>query len=55
MFNYATKSDLKNVIVVDKSKFSKKTGLASIKSDIDELGIDKLEKLSSGLSNLKKK
>ena len=55
MFNYATKSDLKNVIVFDKSKFSKKTGLASMKSDIDELDIDKLGKLSSGLSNLKQK
>ena len=55
MFNYTTKFDLKNVIVVDKSKFSKKTGLASIKSDIDELDIDKLEKLPSGFSNLKTK
>ena len=54
MVNYATKSDLKNAIVVDKLKFSKTTALASIKSDIDKLDIDKLEKLPSGLSNLKK-
>ena len=55
MFNYATKSDLKTVIVVEKFKIFYKTGLANIKSDIDKLDIDKLEKLPSGLSNLKKK
>ena len=34
--NYATKSDLKNATSVDTSEFTKKTDLASLKSDIDQ-------------------
>ena len=34
--NYATKSDLKNTTSVDTSEFTKKTDLASLKSDIDQ-------------------
>ena len=41
--NYATKSDLKKSKSVDTSKFSKKNDLASLKSDVDELQIDKLK------------
>ena len=39
--NYATKTDFKNATGVDKTRFAKKVDLASLKSDIDELDIDK--------------
>ena len=41
--NYATKTDLKNVAVVDASEFAKKTDLANLKPDVDKLDIDKLK------------
>ena len=40
--NYATKTDLKNVTHVDTSTFALKTNLASLKTEIDKLDIDKL-------------
>ena len=43
MSNYASKYDLINATGVDKSKFAKKVDLASLKSKIDKLHIDKLE------------
>ena len=39
--NYATKTYFKNATGVDKTRFAKKVDLASLKSDIDELDIDK--------------
>ena len=33
--NYAIKADLKNTTGVDTSDFAKKTGLANLKSDVD--------------------
>ena len=39
--DYATKADLKNAIGVDTSKFAKKLDLASFKSKVDILDIDK--------------
>ena len=42
--NYPTKSNLKNATGINKSTFAKKTYLASLKSDVDELDIDKLKK-----------
>ena len=41
--NYATKSDLKNATSVRSSKFAKAAYLASLKSEIFKLDIDKLE------------
>ena len=42
--NYESKADLKNATGVDTSDFSpKKTNLATLKSDIDKLSIDKLK------------
>ena len=55
MSNYATKTDLKNTTEVDTSEFVKRTGLASLKSDVNKLGIDKLKNVPSNLSNLKSK
>ena len=46
---------LKNAPSVDTSDFAKKTDLANLKSDVDELNIDKLKDVPSNLSNLKSK
>ena len=51
--NYATKADLKNVTGVHTSKLTKTVDLASLKSDLDKLDIDKLKNVSTNLSNLK--
>ena len=53
--NYATKADLKNATGVDTSKFAKKVDLASLKSEVDKLDIDKLEKVPTCLNSLKRK
>ena len=51
--DYATKADLKNVTGVDTSKFAKKVDLASLKSNVDKLDIDKLKNVPIGLNSLK--
>ena len=43
--NYATKTDLKNITHVDTSRLALKTNLASLKSEVDKLDIDKLASL----------
>ena len=53
--NYAIKADLKNATGVDTSKFAKKVDLASLKSNVTKLDIDKLKNVPSNLSNLKSK
>ena len=50
--NYATKTDLKNVTHVDTSSFALKTNLASLKTEVDKLGIDKLAPVPVDLSKL---
>ena len=50
--NYATKTDLKNVTHVDTSCFALKTNLASLKSEVDKLDIEKLVPLPVDLSKL---
>ena len=40
--NYATKTDLKNVTHVDVSSFASKTNVASLKTEVDKLDVDKL-------------
>ena len=40
--NYAIKSDIKNISHVDTSIFALKTNLASLKTEVDKLDIDKL-------------
>ena len=55
LYNHATKADLKNASSVDASKFAKKIDLASLKSNVDKLDIDKLKNEPSNLSNLKSK
>ena len=40
--NHATKIDLRNVKHVDASSFALKSNLASLKTEVDKLDIDKL-------------
>ena len=53
--NYTTKPDLKNSAGVGTSIFAKNVDLASLQSNVDKLGIDKLKKVPNNLSNLKRK
>ena len=50
--NYATKTDLKNISHVDTSSFALKTNLASLKTEVDKLDIDKLAPVPVDLSKL---
>ena len=50
--NYATKTDLKNVTHVDTSSFALKITLASLKTEVDKLDIDKLATVPVDLSKL---
>ena len=52
MSNYATKTDLKNVTHIDTSTFALKTNLASLKPEVDKLGIDKLMPVPVDLSKV---
>ena len=50
--NYATKTDLKNISLVDTSSFVLKTNLTNLKTAVDKLDIDKLAPLPVDLSEL---
>ena len=50
--SYASKTDLKNVTHVDVSSFTSKTNLASLKTKVDKLDIDKLAPVPVNLSKL---
>ena len=50
--NYATKNDLKNVTHVDVSSFALKSNLASLKTEVYKLDIDKLTPVSDDLAKL---
>ena len=52
---YSTKAGLKIAAVADTSEFAKKVNLASLKSESDNLGIDKLQKALTCLNSLKSK
>ena len=51
--NHATKSDLKSATGVDASKFAKKADLTCLKSDVDELDIDKLKPVPVDLKKIR--
>ena len=53
--NYATKTELKNATGGDASSFANKTDLANLKSDLDNLDIDKVKNIPTNLSNFKSK
>ena len=52
MSNYATKTDIKNISHVDTSSFTLKSNLASLRTEVDNLDIDKLVLLPVDLSKL---
>ena len=49
--NYATKTDVKNISHVNTSSFALKSNLASLKTELDQLDIDKFKSLPNNLSN----
>ena len=52
LLNYASTTDIKNIVLVDTSRFALKTNLASFKTEVDKLDIDKLVPVSADLSKL---
>ena len=50
--NYATKADIKNISNVDTSNFALKSNLASLKTEVDKLDINKLVSVPTDLSKL---
>ena len=50
--NYATKADIKNIPHIDTSSFALKSNLASLKTEVDKLDIDKLMPVPVDLSKL---
>ena len=52
MSNCATKTDIKNISHVDTSSFVLKTNLASLKTEVDKLGIDKVVPIPADLTKL---
>ena len=50
--NYATKADIKNISHIDTSSFALKTNLATLKTEVDKLDIDKLVPVPVDLSKL---
>ena len=55
LFDYVTKSDVKEGTLVDVLSFAKEVNLASLESDEDKLDIDKLKTLLANLNNLNSK
>ena len=50
--SYATKQDLENVTHVDVSSFASKTNLASLKTEVDKIDVDKLKTVPVALAKL---
>ena len=50
--NYATKTDLRNVTHVDVSSFASKKNLASLKTEVDKIDVDKLKTVQVDLAKL---
>ena len=50
--NYPTKTDLKNISHVDASSFALKSNLASLKTEVNKLDIDKLTPVPNDLAKL---
>ena len=50
--NYAAKTDIKDISHIDTSSFALKTDLASLKTEVDKLDIDKLVLIPTDLSKL---
>ena len=52
LYNYATKTDIKNISHINTSSFVLKTNLASLKTEVDKFDIDKLSPVPVYLSKL---
>ena len=52
MSNYATKLDLKNATGVDTSKLAAKSDLASLKTEVGKIDVDKLKTVPTDLCKL---
>ena len=52
MSKYATKTDIKNISHIDTSSFELKSILASLKTEVDKLDINKLKPVPNYLSKL---
>ena len=50
--NYATKDDVKNITHVDVSSFASKTNLATLKTIVDKIDVDKLKTTPTDLAKL---
>ena len=50
--NYATKTDLNNITHLDTSSFASKTNLAALKTEVDQIDIDKLKTAPTDLAKL---
>ena len=50
--NYATKTDLKNILHIDVSSYALKSNLASSKTEVDKLDINKLTSVPIDLAKL---
>ena len=50
--NYATKDDVKNITHVDVSSFASKTNLATLKTEVDKIDVDKLKTTPTDLAKL---
>ena len=49
---YVTKTDIKNILQVDNSSSALKSNLASLKTEVDKLDIEKFVPISINLSKL---
>ena len=52
LFGYATKIDIKNILHTNTSSFALKSNLASLKTEVDKLDINKLVPVPVDLSKL---
>ena len=52
MSNYATKTDIKNILHIDTSNFALKSNLATLKNELNKSDIDKLVPFPVYLSKL---
>ena len=50
--NYVTKDDVKNITCVDVSSFASKTNLATLKTEVDKIDVDKLKTTAVDLAKL---
>ena len=50
--NFATKDDVKNITHVDVSSFASKTNLATLKTELDKIDVDKLKTTPTDLVKL---